>query len=292
MTREHKGETLLFLAAFIGGAGFVSMKYLLEWGFTPFQIIAGRFFIGTVIMLLVYGKKALPQNRETWKAGGIVGFLLFCLFSLMTVGLQYTTPSVNAFLANTQAMLVPLLAWIFWRKKPTSLMVWGAVITFIGVCFLSVRGDFSLDFGAVLSFLSAVCFSLQMIILGDYVKRLPPLPLTLIENGVVFLLSFLVALFGKKPLPLMTLGAWGNFLLLGIFCTAIYFAFQSVGQQSASPSKTAIIITSESVFTVVIAAFFYGERLDFKGYFGCALIFFAVLLVEGNWALLKDKMSG
>ena len=291
MTREHKGESLLFLAAFIGGAGFVSMKYLLECGFSPFQIIAGRFLIGTVFMLLVYGKRALPQNKETWKAGGVVGFLLFSLFSLMTIGLQYTTPSVNAFLANTQAMLVPFLAWVFWKKKPTKRMLVGALITFIGVYLLSVRKDFSLDLGAVLSFSSAVCFSLQMILLGNYVKRLPPLPLAFIENGMVFLLSLVVALLGRKSFPILTIGIWGNFLLLGIGCTALYFVLQSVGQQSASPSKTAIIITSESVFTVLIAGLLYGERLDVKGYFGCALIFFAVLLVEGNWRFFQQKIK-
>lgn len=32
---KHKGDWLLLLAAFIGGGGFISLKYLLDWGYEP-----------------------------------------------------------------------------------------------------------------------------------------------------------------------------------------------------------------------------------------------------------------
>lgn len=51
---KHKGDWLLLLAAFIGGGGFISLKYLLDWGYDPFQVIFGRFLTASVCMCLVY----------------------------------------------------------------------------------------------------------------------------------------------------------------------------------------------------------------------------------------------
>lgn len=55
---------------------------------------------------------------------------------------------------------------------------------------------------------------------------------------------------------------------------------QSVGQKYTSANKTALIITTESIFAAILSALLYGERLTLRGYIGCILIFGAVLLAE------------
>ena len=106
---KHKGDWLLLLAAFIGGGGFISLKYLLDWGYDPFQVIFGRFLTASVCMCLVYCKRLKRITKEEWRVGSILGALLAAMFLLMTVGLQYTTPSVNAFLVNIPAVIVPFV---------------------------------------------------------------------------------------------------------------------------------------------------------------------------------------
>ena len=81
-------------------------------------------------------------------------------------------------------------------------------------------------------------------------------------------------------MPAMTLPSLGNFLFLGAFCTAAYFALQSAGQQITSPNKAAIIITSESIFAAIFSAVLYGERMSMRGYIGCIIIFAAMMLAE------------
>ena len=88
---KHKGDWLLLLAAFIGGGGFISLKYLLDWGYDPFQVIFGRFLTASVCMCLVYCKRLKRITKEEWRVGSILGALLAAMFLLMTVGLQYTT---------------------------------------------------------------------------------------------------------------------------------------------------------------------------------------------------------
>ena len=145
---KHKGDWLLLLAAFIGGGGFISLKYLLDWGYDPFQVIFGRFLTASVCMCLVYCKRLKRITKEEWRVGSILGALLAAMFLLMTVGLQYTTPSVNAFLVNIPAVIVPFVCWGVFRQKPNRNCFLAAGMTLFGVCCLSLTADFRLDFGA------------------------------------------------------------------------------------------------------------------------------------------------
>ena len=97
---------------------------------------------------------------------------------------------------------------------------------------------------------------------------------------MVAVLAFFISLIMGGDVPPLSLGAVGNFLNAGILCTGVYFVLQSVGQRYTSASKTALIITTESIFAAVISAVLYGERLTLRGYVGCILIFGAVLLAE------------
>ena len=210
---KHKGDWLLLLAAFIGGGGFISLKYLLDWGYDPFQVIFGRFLTASVCMCLVYCKRLKRITKEEWRVGSILGALLAAMFLLMTVGLQYTTPSVNAFLGN----------------------------------------------------LTKDCDSVHIAI---------------VENLSTLAVMTVILMFTGWDMPPLTWPAFGNFFYAGAFCTALYFVLQSIGQQSTAPNKAAIIITTESIFAAVFSAILYGERMHFRGYLGCAVIFAAMALAE------------
>ena len=159
---KNKGDWLLLLAAFIGGGGFISLKYLLDWGYDPYQVIFGRFLMASAVMCIVYHKRLKKITKKEWKVGTILGALLAAMFLLMTVGLLYTTPSVNAFLVNIPAVIVPFICWGVFKQKPTKNHFIAALMTLIGVCCLSLTSDFRVDLGAALSLLAAVAFSMQM----------------------------------------------------------------------------------------------------------------------------------
>lgn len=277
---KNKGDWLLLLAAFIGGGGFISLKYLLDWGYDPFQVIFGRFLMASVCMCLVYHKRLRKIMKKEWKVGGILGALLAAMFLLMTVGLQYTTPSVNAFLVNIPAVIVPFICWGVFRQKPTKNHFLAAGMTLVGVCCLSLTADFRIDLGAALSLLAAVAFSLQMAFLGNLTEGCDSVHIALTENIATLAVMTVIVTFTGWDMPALTLPSLGNFFFLGAFCTAAYFALQSVGQQITSPNKAAIIITSESIFATFFSAILYGERMSLRGYLGCVIIFAAMALAE------------
>ena len=277
---KNKGDWLLLLAAFIGGGGFISLKYLLDWGYDPFQVIFGRFLMASLCMCVVYHRRLKKITKREWKVGGMLGALLAAMFLLMTVGLQYTTPSVNAFLVNIPAVIVPFICWGVFKQKPTKNHFLAAFMTLIGVCCLSLTSDFRIDLGAALSLLAAVAFSLQMAFLGNITDGCDSVHIAVTENIATLAVMAVIVTFTGWDMPALTLPSLGNFFFLGAFCTAAYFALQSIGQQITSPNKAAIIITSESIFAAIFSAILYGERMSIRGYLGCVIIFAAMALAE------------
>ena len=288
---KNKGDWMLLLAAFLGGGGFISVKYLLDWGYDPYQVIFGRFLAASLCMVIVYHKRLRKITKKEWKVGSILGALLAAMFVLMTVGLLYTTPSINAFLVNIQAVLVPFICWGVFRQKPTRNHFIAALMTLIGVCCLSLTADFRIDFGAALTLLAALAFSMQMAFLGNLTDGCDPVHIAITENISMLAMMVVVLNFTGWDMPAMTLPSLGNFFFLGAFCTAAYFALQSAGQQITSPNKAAIIITSESIFAAVFSALLYGERMNMRGYIGCIVIFAAMMLAEAPVKKTVDKAN-
>lgn len=288
--KKYKGDIMLLFAAIIGGTGFVFMKYLLEWQFTAFHIITIRFLIATVLLWILYCKEVTKITKQEWKDGGILGIFLFLLFALATVGLQYTTPSINAFLTSLSAVIVPFLLWGIFHIRPDKTCFLAIALTIIGVAFLSGTEDhMEGNIGMILPLGASVAFAFQMVYMDRFLQKDNALHLALVEHMVVLLFAFIATLIQNVSLPPISLSAFYYFFLLGAFCTATYFVLQSLGQKMTKPFHAALILTSESVFTSISSAILYGERLSFKEYVGCTMIFFAVVLAEKKPNIQKNS---
>lgn len=277
---KRKGTALLFLAAAMGGFGFVAMKNVLDAGYTPIQCVAIRYIIAVIFMCLFYIKELKRITEKELKGGAVMGILLFMLFFMLMEGLKRTTPSVNAFLSCTTAVIVPFIVWAVFKKRPDIYAVLGALLAVIGVAMLSLNEKMEISLGAVISFGAAVMFAFQIVIMDRYVSQCSPVRLTIVESVVVMILAVAVSLFEHAALPFPKAFDIIMMLVSGIFCTFLYFLFQSIGQKVITPTSASIIITSESVFAAVSSAVFYGEQISFRMLVGCSLIFAAVITAE------------
>ena len=69
-------------------------------------------------------------------------------------------------------------------------------------------------------------------------------------------------------------------LYCGLGSTAAGYTLQAIGQRHANPSAAAIIMSLESVFSVLGGFLLLNERLSARELFGCALMFAAVILAQ------------
>ena len=110
----------LILVTVIWGGGFVASDMALG-SMKPFQIMMVRFLLASVLMGMIsmgqHKKEGKLEKRAgAIKAGILMGIALFAGFALQIIGLQYTTPSKNAFLTALNVVIVPFIAFIILKK--------------------------------------------------------------------------------------------------------------------------------------------------------------------------------
>lgn len=277
-SKEYLGIIGLFTATMIWGGGYVASDIALET-LSSFQTMAIRFFIASIFTTLVAVKELKSLTKKELKCGITLGITLFAGFALQTVGLEYTTPSNNAFLTATNVVLVPFIAFIFCRKKIEKRSLIGAVMTVAGAGVLSLNANFSIGLGDSLTLLCAVAFAAQIFLTGQYVGKIRPT----ILNSVQMLTSFVLSIFGcvfEGAQFQPTQRSMAAVLYLGFISTTITYFLQTISQKYVDETKTAIILSTESVFAMVFSVIFLHENVTSRMIAGSVLILSAVLISQ------------
>jgi drug/metabolite transporter (DMT)-like permease len=282
---KYKGELLMLITAIMWGSGFVGMAMGLEH-FTVFQLMAGRFTLATILLCIIFYKKLRLFNWSIIWKGALLGGILFFAFVLQTYGLSYTTPSKNAFLTSINVLIVPLIAFIVYKRGFDRYEVIAAMIAVIGIGFLSLTDSFTIQIGDFLSILCAIAFAFDIFYTNVFVKKEDALALTIVQFMTASILSISgVFILGEIP---TSVSGEGFFILLylAVFCTLVAYVCQNIGMQYANPTKSAIILSMEALFGTLFSVWILHELLTGRMIVGCILILIAVLFAE-----LKPKFK-
>jgi len=267
----------LILVTIIWGGGFVASDMALE-SLLPFQIMAIRFFLATVLMGGISMRELRGMKKEEIKAGGLMGIALFAGFALQIIGLQYTTPSKNAFLTALNVVMVPFIAFVICKKKIGVKGIVGAIMAIVGVGILSLERDLTLGVGDGLTLLCAVGFAFQIFLTSEFVKKYRAVILNFVQMCTAFVLSVIsLFCFGELKFAVTTKG-WLSVLYLGVVSTTICYLLQTASQRYVDETKAAIILSMESVFGTLFSILILGEVITVRMVIGCVIILTAVII--------------
>lgn len=288
---KYMGELLLVITAIIWGSGFVASAVALEH-YTPYQILAGRFLIGAVILSLIFFKKFNKLNKSTLIKGALLGLFLYIAFALQTVGLQFTTPSKNAFLTAVNVVIVPFIGFLLYKRKIDMYELTGAILAVVGIAVLSLKLSSDVNVGDILTLGCAIGFAFHIFYTAKFVKTEDPVVLTIVQMVTAAVIGCIVILFrGETSFSVETEGVM-NLLYLGIFSTTIAFLMQTVAQKYITETKAAIILATESFWGMVFSIIILSEIMTGRMIIGAFLILLAILISETKMGFLKkDKMK-
>lgn len=286
--RKYIGEIMLFTTAIIWGSGFVFSAISLDY-LTPYQILAVRFSIGLIILSLIFYKRLKFIKKSTLKKGFVLGLLLYLAFLLQTVGLQYTTPSKNAFITAINVVIVPFIAFFMDKRKVDKYEFIGAFLAIIGIAFLSLQFTAEVNIGDLLTLACAFGFAYQIYYTSKYVKDEDPILLTVVQMGTAAVLGWILV-FGKGELN-FSLEPEGilSVVYLGVFSTTLAYCFQTIAQKFTSETKTAIILSTEAFWGMVFSVILLSEVLTGRMIVGAIFILTAILLSETKLSFLKKN---
>lgn len=282
------GRSALIATTLIWGTSFVVFKSALN-DITPLWVLAIRFGGAALIMLLAALPKLRELDRNYIKGGAIMGLCLAAAYTLQTYGLVYTTPGKNAFLTATYCILVPFLCWLLFKKKPDRYNVSAAVICLVGMGFVCLNDDLSVNLGDALTVSCGLFFGLHIIATSHYVECRNVLLLTMLQFAVAGALCLVFAmLFEPRPANIPG-SSWVSIAYLTVVCTGVCFFLQTVGQKYTPPSAVAVIMTLESVFGTALSIIMGQENITVKIAFGFCLIFVAIFISETKLEFLRKK---
>lgn len=296
--RKIKGIVFPTLAAFIWGTAFVAQSVSADF-VAPFAFNAARSIIAFFVLWAVAAifkkageKKGKPINggsRKDLIIGGICcGVVLAAAANFQQAGLADTSPGKAGFITALYVVLVPVMG-IFLRRR-ASLPVWlGAVLAVGGLYLLCIKENFSVEKSDLLVLACAFVFALHIMCIDHFVQKVDGVRLSCVQFLTAGVVSAVLSLiFERQDLA----GLWHcilPILYVGIFSSGVAYTLQILAQKDADPTVVSILLSLESVFSVLAGAVILGDRLSGREYIGCLLMFAAVVLAQLPWPVKRKE---
>lgn len=297
---QFKHSLLLLLTAFIWGVAFVAQSSGGD-ACGPYTFNCIRSIIGAVVLIpviIVLDKKGLSYKKPVTKGdkkflflGGISCGIALCLASnLQQLGLYFGASAGKAgFLTACYILIVPILG-IFFKKK-CGINIWiGVGLTLIGLYLLCTDGSLSFKFADSLLLLCAFLFSIHIMFVDYFSPLVDGVRMSCIQFLVCGILSAIPMFLSDMNhsingintwLPsLLTWEAWIPILYAGIFSCGVAYTLQIIGQEGLNPTVASLLMSLESVFSVVAGWIILGQAMGGRELIGCAIMFIAIILAQ------------
>lgn len=280
MKRSTTAKLALFLTAALWGSTFTIGK-LATQAFSPSFIIALRFLVAALALLVVAWPQRKLLNQKYWIHGFWMGLTLYLSYVLQVEGLALdTSPGKSAFLCTTYSVMVPFFHWFATRKRPKIRHILCVFLCLAGVGILSLTGGWGMSRGDILTVLSGVPCAMNIVISSIVSKDKNVLLLTTIELWVVTIFAWGSVALGNGFPAAYPVAAVGGIVYLGLIATALCLFMQSYGLKYAEPAIGGMIISLESVFGVLFSVILYHEAITLRMILGFAVIFAAIVLSQ------------
>lgn len=293
MQQSVKGGLLVLLSALGFGLIPIFGLYAYGGGINVSTLLFIRFALATLFFLayiLIKGYRINLKRRDLYRLFllGAVFYTLHSTFYLTSV--RYITPSLASLLLYTYPIIVVFLSCIFEGGKLTRPVVTSMVISFTGVLLIlgTSYGQFH-GTGIALALTTSLVYATYIILVNRLIKTIPPVIASTFVSlfagvGIVGLSLFTERLsFTFSPV------VWLPICGLVFFSTIMAILAFYQGIELLGPAKASILSMTEPLFTTVISAVLFQERLTIMQVVGgVAVLSGAVLITRARQGAPSD----
>lgn len=290
---------LLLLTATIWGVAFVAQSVGMDY-VGPFTFNTVRSLLGGIVLIpcIVLLKRIDVGSKDTAGAaehasgdpagqrkvlltGGVACGVLLCIASnLQQFGIMYTSVGKSGFITAMYIVLVPVLG-IFLKKK-AGIKIWCSVAIAVGGLYLLCMTDsgFSIQKGDLLLLLGAVIFSFHILTIDYFSPKVDGVKMSCIQFFTCGILSMVGMFLFEQPQIGAILQAWMPIVYAGVLSCGVAYTLQIVGQKGMNPTVASLILSMESVISVIAGWLILHQKLSGRELLGCVLMFAAIILVQ------------
>lgn len=293
MKMPLKNSLILLAAATIWGTAFVAQSAGMDY-MGPLTFNGIRYFLGAgVLSPFVIGRMMLadrtrkagdappvqrPSISRILTGGALCGFFLCVASNFQQFAILSVDVGKAGFLTAMYIVIVPVLA--FFRTGHTWIRLWISVaLACAGLYFLSISGAMRFESGDAALVICAFVFSLHIMCIDSF-GDVDGVLLSFLQFLVAGTLSLAAALAVETISVSGVLTGWFPLVYAGVFSCGIAYTFQIIGQKGADPAAASLILSLESVVSVLAGFLLLGQKLSARELFGCVLMFIAIILVQ------------
>ena len=292
-------SVLLLLTAAIWGVAFVAQSVGMDY-VGPFTFNTVRSLIGGIVLIpcIVLLKRINAGSKDTAGAaehasgdpagqrkvlltGGVACGVLLCIASnLQQFGIMYTSVGKSGFITAMYIVLVPVVG-IFLKKK-AGVKIWCSVVIAVCGLYLLCMTDngFSIQKGDLLLLLGAVAFSFHILTIDYFSPEVDGVKMSCIQFFTCGILSMVCMFLFEQPQIGAILQAWMPIVYAGVMSCGVAYTLQIVGQKGMNPTVASLILSTESVISVIAGWLILHQKLSGRELLGCVLMFAAIILVQ------------
>lgn len=289
MNKNILGILILTLVSVVWGFAFVVQSSSVEMIPTfTLNFLRSMFAVFALLLYKLVSnkltKKKITANKDKKtliKAGVISGIFLSIATNVQQFGIAHTTAGKAGFITALYIIFVPIIG--LFLKKKVELNVWISVIlALVGFYLMTMfNSDASLTLGVGegLILLCALFFAFQIITVDKYVEFVDGVYLSIIQFATVAVFSFIPMVIEKPTFDNIII-ALPNILYLGVVSSGVGYTLQIIGQKYVRPTVASLVMSLESVFSLIFGIIVLHESPQAHELIGCVLIFAGVILTQ------------
>lgn len=272
---------LLSLLVVVWGTTFPIEKIVLNT-ISPFTLNLVRFLIADVVMLIIFFPSIKRDFFSVWKSGLMLGITMGAGFVFQTWGLVYTTPAKSGFITSLYVIMAPMLSFIFEKTKVRFHTVLAMIIASFGIYMTELSGKtFDVNFGDFLTFLCAIAFAFQVLLMTILTKKHEGKEITLTFY------QFLVITVANIPFYAFSIhqDRWNLFdvtsiLYMAIVASIIGIIIQAKYQKRIGTVSSSFIYAGEPVMATIFSILMLKATFSKTEIIGFVLITFAAIWAQ------------
>ena len=270
INEKNKSLIALFVSALFFGSTFLIVKNLLGT-FSPTFVVFLRYIIAAIVFAIIGG---VPK-KLAWKPGILMGFFLWLGYVTQTQGLVTTSTINSGVVTGFYIVLTPFLSQFLNNTELETKNYIYSIIGFTGIVLISIN-DISQVFGNLFTLICAGAYAMHIVLVERYIKNQNISQLMFVQSltgGILCLPLISFSEFQFLPDYLMPI------IFLGLVVNVGAFYLQLYGQIIIKASTSALILSLEAIFALLIGIIVANEYLNLLNWFGVILVLISIFLV-------------
>ena len=280
-----KADALLIIVTLLAAVSWMFSKEAVN-EMPPLLFIGSRFLLAGVFLALFSQRSLLGLNPKQWIASAQVGILFGMSMCLWIFGLFHAENlGEGAFITSIASILVAPISYFIFKAKVEKSNWLALPVAFIGLGLLGLENGFHPEKSQLFFLGAAILLSMTFILNGRAAVRMSATALTAVSLSFVGIMGIIISA-NMETWPEAATASMVQWLLLSALVgTAARFLLQTYAQGLTTPSHAAVIMILEPIWTALIAAFWFNERMSELQLIGCSLIFAALLI--NRWSNVR-----